>query len=49
MQYIRAEIARNEGIFPGKPVLGKLEQLHDLDRRKRRLLSRLWTEVKLSP
>lgn len=49
MQYIRAEIARNEGIFPGKHVLEKLEQLHDLDRRKRRLLSRLWTEVKLSP
>lgn len=49
MQYIRAEIARNEGIFPGKPVLGKLEQLQDLDRRKRRLLSRLWTEIKLSP
>lgn len=49
IQYIRAEIARNEGIFPGEPVLYKLEQLHDLDRRKRRLLSRLWTEIKLSP
>ena len=49
MQYIRAGIVRNEGIFPGKQVLDKLEQLRDLDRRKRRLLSRLWTEIKLSP
>lgn len=48
MQYVRAEVARNEGIFPGKSVLGKLEPLQDLDRRKRRLLNRLWTEIKLS-
>lgn len=48
MQYVRAEIARNEGIFPGQAVLGKLEQLQDIDRRKRRLLNRLWTEIKLS-
>lgn len=49
MQYVRPEIARNEGIFPDKSVLGRLEQLQDLDRRKRRLLNRLWTEIKLSP
>ncbi len=47
MRYIKPEIAHNQGIFPDRQVLAKLEQLQDLDRRKRRMLSRLWTEIKL--
>ena len=28
-------------------LLGRLEMLRDFDRKQRRLLSRLWTEIKL--
>ncbi|MBA4142710.1 MAG: spermidine/putrescine ABC transporter substrate-binding protein [Nitrosospira sp.] len=47
MQYIQPEIAYNEAVSPGPQLLGRLEMLQDLDRRQRRLLSRLWTEIKL--
>lgn len=47
MQFIRPEIAANEAIFPDPQSLSRLEMLRDLDRKQRRLLSRLWTEIKL--
>lgn len=47
MQYIRPEIANNKAIFPDAELLSRLEMLRDLDRKQRRLLSRLWTEIKL--
>lgn len=47
MPFVEPAIASNRGIFPDKQVSARLEQLHDLDRRKRRLMSRLWTEIKL--
>jgi spermidine/putrescine transport system substrate-binding protein len=47
MHYIQPEIADNEAIFPDPEMLSRLEMLHDLDRRQRRQLSRLWTEIKL--
>ncbi len=47
IQYIQAEIANNEAIFPAPEILNRLEMLRDLDRKQRRLLSRLWTEIKL--
>lgn len=47
IQYIQAEIADNEAIFPAPETLNHLEMLRDLDRRQRRVLSRLWTEIKL--
>lgn len=47
MQYVRPEIASNKAIFPDPELLSRLEMLRDLDRRQRRLLSRLWTEIKL--
>jgi spermidine/putrescine transport system substrate-binding protein len=47
MQYIRPEIAKNKAIFPDAELLARLEMLRDLDRKQRRLLSRLWTEIKL--
>jgi spermidine/putrescine transport system substrate-binding protein len=43
--YIRAEVTSDPAIFPVSTE--KLEMLHDLDRHQRRLLSRLWTEIKL--
>jgi spermidine/putrescine transport system substrate-binding protein len=47
MQYIKPEIANNKAIFPDPELLARLEMLRDLDRRQRRLLSRLWTGIKL--
>jgi spermidine/putrescine transport system substrate-binding protein len=46
-QYIRPEILRNPAVFPGKVQQVRLEMLHDLDRYQRRVLSRIWTEIKL--
>lgn len=47
LQYIRPEIANNEAIFPDPQLPNRLEMLRDLDRKQRRLMSRLWTEIKL--
>lgn len=47
MQYIRPEIANNQAIFPDPELLTGLEMLRDMDRKQRRRLSRLWTEIKL--
>jgi spermidine/putrescine transport system substrate-binding protein len=47
MQYIRPEIAGNQAVFPGRSDLTRLEMLHDLDRRQRRLLNRMWIEIKV--
>jgi spermidine/putrescine transport system substrate-binding protein len=47
MRFINPEIASNKAIFPDAELLNRLEMLRDLDRRQRRLLSRLWTEIKL--
>lgn len=47
IQFIRPEIADNKAVFPDQELLARLEMLQDLDRRQRRLLSRLWTEIKL--
>ena len=47
LQYIEPEIAHNPSIFPDAKTLARLEMLHDLDRNQRRVLSRVWTEIKL--
>lgn len=47
MKAIQPDIARNKAIFPDKKLLTRLEMLQDFDRNQRRLLSRLWTEIKL--
>ena len=47
MRHIKPEIASNKAIFPDRELLARLEMLRDFDRRQRRLLSRLWTEIKL--
>ena len=44
---IHPDISRNKAIFPDKQILARLEMLQDFDRSQRRLLSRLWTEIKL--
>jgi spermidine/putrescine transport system substrate-binding protein len=46
LKYIDPEIIRNRSIFPTHEDLARLEMLEDLDRVHRRLLSRLWIEIK---
>jgi len=45
--YIRTDIANNPVIFPDAAELARLEMLKELDHKQRRLLSRIWTEIKL--
>ena len=47
MALIRAEIAGNAAIFPGPEQLAKMQQLRELTRAERRLLNRMWIEIKV--
>jgi spermidine/putrescine transport system substrate-binding protein len=47
LQYIHPEIAQNPAVFPDRTQQARLEMLRDLDRHQRRVLSRIWTEIKL--
>ncbi len=47
LQYIHPEIAQNPAIFPDPQHQMHLEMLRDLNRHQRRVLSRIWTEIKL--
>jgi spermidine/putrescine transport system substrate-binding protein len=47
MQWVKPEIAANRAIFPDAEQFERLQQLHDFDRATRRLLNRLWVEVKV--
>jgi len=47
MRYIKTEIAQDPAIFPDPQHRAHLEMLRDLDRNQRRILSRMWTEIKL--
>ena len=47
MPLIRPEIANNTAIFPGREQLAKLQQLRELTRAERRLLNRMWIEIKV--
>jgi spermidine/putrescine transport system substrate-binding protein len=47
MQYIRPELASYPAIFPDAATLQTLETMQDFDRHQRRVMNRLWTEIKL--
>jgi len=47
MQWIKPEIANNPNIFPDPEQFKRLQSLKDYDRKTRRLLNRLWVEVKV--
>ena len=47
LQYIHPEIAQNPAVFPDRAQLARLKMLRDLDRHQRRVLSRIWTKIKL--
>ena len=44
---IEPKIAGNEAIFPDAKTFEHLEMLRDYDRRTRRMLNRLWVEIKV--
>ncbi len=46
-RWIDAEIAANRDLFPDAERFKRLQQVRDYDRRTRRLLNRLWVEVKV--
>ncbi|HXE40712.1 MAG TPA: hypothetical protein VN639_19780, partial [Azonexus sp.] len=45
--HIRPALAGEAAIFPPPAARTRLEMLRDLEPRQRRLLSRLWTEIKV--
>jgi spermidine/putrescine transport system substrate-binding protein len=47
MRLIRPDIASNTAIFPRREQLAKLQQLRELTRAERRLLNRMWIEIKV--
>jgi len=48
MRYIRPEIAHNPDIFPPPDMIAnRLDVLRDLPPRERRLLARIWTQIKV--
>ncbi|HYR05460.1 MAG TPA: spermidine/putrescine ABC transporter substrate-binding protein, partial [Gallionella sp.] len=47
MHFIAPAIAANRAIFPTPEIQQRLEMLKDLNRNQRRVLSRMWTEIKV--
>jgi spermidine/putrescine transport system substrate-binding protein len=47
LPFIKPEIAQNPAIFPDSQTIKHLEFMKDFDRKQRRVLSRMWTEIKL--
>ena len=47
MKYINPEIAANAAVFPDPQGLKRMEMMRDLDRKQRRVLSRIWIEIKV--
>ena len=45
--YIDPELLRNTALFPDAATLARLEMVRDLTPRQRRVLNRIWTEIKL--
>lgn len=45
--FIRRELMHNQAIFPDENTLSRLQMITDLNRKQRRILSRIWTEIKL--
>ena len=47
MPYIEPAIRDNLSVFPDPEAMKRLEQLRDMPRKERRLLNRMWTEIKV--
>jgi spermidine/putrescine transport system substrate-binding protein len=47
MPFIDPEVKDNPAVFPDAEAMKRLEQLRDLPRKERRLMNRMWTEIKV--
>jgi spermidine/putrescine transport system substrate-binding protein len=47
IRFIKPDIISNSAVFPDEELFTRLEMLQDFDQNQRRLLNRLWTEIKL--
>lgn len=47
LPHIRPDIKDNPAVFPDTEARKRLEMMRDLDRKSRRLVNRLWTEIKV--
>jgi len=47
MPFIDDAVRNNAAVFPGPEGMRKLQMLKDYGRRERRLVNRLWTEIKV--
>ena len=47
MPYIEPAIRDNPAVFPDAEAMKRLEQLRDMPRKERRLMNRMWTEIKV--
>lgn len=47
MRHILPELTRNPAVFPDAATLARLEMMRDLTPGQRRVLNRIWTEIKL--
>ena len=47
MAFIDDSVKSNRAVFPGPEEFGKLQEVKDFGRKERRLLNRLWTEIKV--
>lgn len=45
--FVRPDVAANTAIFPDDETLKRVEMLRDVNRKQRRLLNRIWTEIKV--
>ena len=46
VQFIKPEIKAIKAVFPGADSAKRLEQLKDMNKKDRKLLNRIWTEIK---
>jgi len=46
LQFVKPEIKEVKAIFPDAQTAKRLEQLKDMNKKERRLLNRIWTEIK---
>ncbi len=47
LKFIEPNIINNKAVFPDQNLFARLEMLQDFDQNQRRLLNRIWTEIKL--
>ncbi len=47
MPFIEPAIKDNPAVFPDADAMKRLEQLRDMPRKERRLMNRMWTEIKV--